>query len=184
MTDEGIISALRDGNQKSVLKELYQYYPVVRQMILKNSGNKHDAEDIYQEALIVFCRKVKENDFKLTSSLKTFLFSISRLQWMNELRKRKSTSTKITSDEKDFPELTETDSEKFSNYLQEEEKYRRAENVLMSLGEKCRKLLQLFYSQNKSFKEIADELDFSNEKVAKNQKYRCMEKARENYSQL
>ena len=182
MTDEEIIQSIQLGNQKSVLKELYQYYPVVRQLILKNSGNKQDAEDIFQEALIILWRKAKEKDFQLSSSLKTFLFSISRLQWMNELRKRKSSSTKI-SGEKDFPELNENDSEKFSGYLQEEEKFQKAENALMKLGEKCRKLLQLFYSQNKSFKEIAGLLDFANEKVAKNQKYKCMEKARENYHQ-
>jgi len=179
MTDDEIIQAIQRGNHKSALKELYQYYPVVRQMVLKNSGNKHDAEDIYQEALIIFCRKVKEQDFQLTSSIKTFLFSISRLQWMNELRKRKKEFVKD-----DVPELAESDSEKLNDYLNEEEQFKKAETALMKLGEKCRQILQLFYSQNKSFKEIADALDFSNEKVAKNQKYRCMEKARGNYSQL
>jgi DNA-directed RNA polymerase specialized sigma subunit len=68
--------------------------------------------------------------------------------------------------------------------LQEEEKFKKAETALQKLGDKCKKLLQLFYAQKKSFKEIADELDFTNEKIAKNQKYRCMEKARENYLQL
>jgi RNA polymerase sigma factor (sigma-70 family) len=183
MTDDEIIQSIRQGNHKSALKDLYHYYPVVRQMVLKNSGNKSDAEDIYQEALIILCRKVKENDFQLTSSLKTFLFSISRLQWLNELRKRKSSSVKITTDENDFPETSESDSEKFAGYLQEEEKFKKAESALQKLGDKCKKLLQLFYSQNKSFTEIANLLDFANEKVAKNQKYKCMEKARENYLQ-
>ena len=79
--------------------------------------------------------------------------------------------------------MAESDSEKLNDYLQEEEKFKKAENALMKLGEKCRQILQLFYSQNKSFKEIADMVGFSNEKVAKNQKYSCMEKARENYLQ-
>jgi len=179
MTDDEIIQAIQRGDHKSALKELYQYYPVVRQLILKNSGNKHDAEDIYQEALIIFCRKVKGKDFQLTSSLKTFLYSISRLQWLNELRKRKKEMVKD-----DVGELPESDWEKLNEYLHEEEKFRKAENAMLKLGGKCRKLLQLFYSENKSFKEIADALGFSDEKVAKNQKYRCMEKARENYQQL
>ena len=180
MTDEQIIQALQQGDQTSALKKLYQYYPAVRQMILQNSGNRHDAEDIYQETLIILCRKVKEKDFQLTAGLKTFLFSISRLQWLNELRKRK----KDTSASFDITNENESESEKLKGYLHEEEKFKKAESALMKLGDKCKKLLQLFYSQKKSFKEIANELDFSNEKIAKNQKYRCMEKARENYSQL
>jgi RNA polymerase sigma factor (sigma-70 family) len=179
MTDEEIIQALQQGNQTAALKKLYQYYPAVRQLILQNSGSRHDAEDIYQETLIILCRKVKEEDFQLTASLKTFLYSISRLQWMNELRKRKKEMRdNQVSGEK------EMDTEKLNGYLQEEEKFIKAESALKKLGEKCQKLLQLFYAQNKSFKEIANELDFSNEKIAKNQKYRCMEKARENYAQL
>lgn len=180
MTDEEIIQSLQQGNQTAALKKLYQYYPAVRQMILQNNGNRHDAEDIYQEALIILCRKLKEKDFQLTSGLKTFLYSISRLQWMNELRKRKkdiSTSLDVTGEK-------ESEIEKLNGYLREEEKFKKAETALMKLGNKCQKLLQLFYAQKKTFKEIADALDFSNEKVAKNQKYRCMEKARENYAQL
>lgn len=179
MTDEEIIQALQQGDQTSALKKLYQYYPAVRQMILQNSGNRHDAEDIYQEALIILCRKVKEKDFQLTSGLKTFLFAISRLQWMNELRKRKK---KLLKDE--MAPSTEAEVNELSGYLREEEKFKKAETALMKLGDKCKKLLQLFYAQKKTFKEIADQLDFSNEKIAKNQKYRCMEKARENYLQL
>jgi RNA polymerase sigma factor (sigma-70 family) len=178
MTDPEIVQALQEGNQKPALKQLYQYYPVVRQMILKNSGNKSDAEDIFQEALIILCRKVKEENFQLTASIKTFLFSISRLQWLNELRRRK------LSFKEELPDLPAADAENLETYIKEEEQFKKAEVALMKLGEKCRKLLQLFYSQKKSFKEIADLLDFSNEKIAKNQKYRCMEKARENYLQL
>jgi RNA polymerase sigma factor (sigma-70 family) len=178
MSDDEIIQALQNGNQSAALKQLYHHYPAVRQLILQNSGNKHDAEDIFQEALIILCRKVKEKDFQLTSGIKTFLFSISRLQWMNELRKKKKEMIS-----ENVPEEKETDSEKLNSYLLEEEKFKKAESALEKLGEKCRQLLQLFYAQKKSFKEIADALDFSNEKVAKNQKYRCMEKARENFLQ-
>ena len=89
MTDEQIIQLLKSGKQTAALKMLYSYYPAIRQMILQNNGNKHDAEDIFQESLIIFCRKIKEENFTLTASLKTFLYSISRLQWLNELRKRK-----------------------------------------------------------------------------------------------
>ena len=52
------------------------------------------------------------------------------------------------------------------------------------LGEKCRQLLILFYFKKKTFREIASALSFSDEKTAKNQKYRCIQKAKENYLTL
>jgi hypothetical protein len=44
--------------------------------------------------------------------------------------------------------------------------------------------LTLFYFQKKSFREIATALAFSDEQVAKNQKYRCIQKAKENFISL
>ena len=49
------------------------------------------------------------------------------------------------------------------------------------LGEKCRQLLILFYFKRNSFREIASLLKFGSEETAKNQKYRCIQKAKENY---
>jgi hypothetical protein len=52
------------------------------------------------------------------------------------------------------------------------------------LGEKCKQILILFYFKKESYKKIATLLDFSDDKIAKNQKYRCLQKAKENYLQL
>ena len=175
MTDEQIIQELKAGKYTSAIKALYKHYPAVRGLILKNRGNKQDAEDVYQEALIILFRKVKQPDFVLTSSLSTFLIGICRLQWMGELRKRNKTAG-------DFErELSEVESQGFSAFIEEESKFKVAEKALLEVGEKCRDLLRLFYFEKMDFKKIAAKIGLSNEKVAKNQKYRCLEKARENY---
>lgn len=174
MTDEQIIHELKAGKYTSAIKALYKHYPTVRGLILKNSGSKQDAEDVYQEALIILFRKVKQPDFTLTSSLSTFLIGICRLHWMSELRKRNKSA--------DFSlELSDADAESFSSLMEEESKFKIAEKALLEIGEKCRDLLRLFYFEKLDFKVIASKIGLSNEKVAKNQKYRCLEKARENY---
>lgn len=175
MTDEQIIQELKAGKPTKAIKALYRYYPVVRQMVLKNNGSRQDAEDIYQETLIILFRKSKEENFRLTSSLSTFLFSISRFQWLNELRKRKKEA------KEQFEEISEEEAGLFSNYLEEETQFKKAEQAVLKLGEKCRELLRLFYFEKLDFATIAGKIGFSNEKVAKNQKYRCLEKAREHY---
>lgn len=54
----------------------------------------------------------------------------------------------------------------------------------MKLGQKCKELLELFYFKKLSMKDISKKLGFASEKVAKNQKYRCIEKAKENLKNL
>ena len=45
------------------------FYPSIRRLILTNTGTEEDAKDIFQEVLIVLYRKVKEDEFILSSSL-------------------------------------------------------------------------------------------------------------------
>lgn len=178
MTDEQIILELKGGKYSGAIKALYKYYPAVRAMVLKNNGSKQDAEDVYQEALIILFRKAKSADFTLTSTLSTFVFGISRLHWMNELRRR----NKVASDSTD--ELTAEDTAQYAVFIEEESQFKTAEEALLKIGDKCRDLLRLFYFEKLDFKSIAAKIGLSNEKVAKNQKYRCLEKARENYLSL
>ena len=178
MTDEQIIQELKAGKYTSAIKALYKHYPTVRGLVLKNSGSKQDAEDIYQESLIILFRKAKETDFKLTSSLSTFLVGICRLQWMNELRKRNKSAGDFES------ELNSVETEEFSSFIEEETKFKTAEEALLKVGEKCRDLLRLFYFEKLDFKVIAAKIVLANERVAKTQKYRCLEKARELYLSL
>ncbi|MEI2748935.1 MAG: hypothetical protein V9E88_09285 [Ferruginibacter sp.] len=65
--------------------------------------------------------------------------------------------------------------------INEEAMFSSASAAFNLLGEKCRMLLILFYHKKQSYKEIATALSFSDEKTAKNQKYRCLQKAKENY---
>ncbi len=63
----------------------------------------------------------------------------------------------------------------------EEKKYQLAERAFSELGKRCQQLLQLFYQQAMSFKDIAQVMQFSSEKIAKNQKYKCLVKAKDIY---
>jgi len=147
--------------------------------VLKNSGSREDAEDIYQEALIILIRKVQSADFVLTSSLNTYLYSICRFLWSERLRKKnKNIEVEL---EKVEPALSENELELLSK---KETENTLAEKAFQQLGEKCKQLLLLFYFKKQAMKDIALKLKFSSEKVAKNQKYRCIEKAKENLQLL
>ncbi len=179
MKDVQILELLKANNYSKAAEKLYAYFPVIKKLILKNSGTKQDAEDIYQEALIILMRKSQEQNFKLTSSLNTYLYSICRFLWSDQLKKK---NKKVESDFEKTEHLLKAD--EVGLYVSEEIEFKLAEKAVSLLGEKCRQLLNLFYFQKISLKEIAAKLKFGSEHVAKNQKYRCIEKAKENLKTL
>jgi DNA-directed RNA polymerase specialized sigma24 family protein len=82
-SDEQILKGiLRHDNL--ILQYIYkQFYYKVNLFIKKNSGNEDDANDIFQEAIIVIYRKLKESDLVFeTSSFQGYLFSVCRFLWL------------------------------------------------------------------------------------------------------
>jgi len=148
---------------------LEKYFPVVKKYVLANSGTKEDAEDVFQDALIILFTKVNEGSFVLTSSLNTFLFSICRLKWFEKLRILKKDS---------IVHYDLIDSE-YEKYIEEDDKVKLMQLAFEKLGDKCKELLYRFYYAKESMVRIANEMKFSSDKLAKNQKYRCLEKTRE-----
>jgi RNA polymerase sigma factor (sigma-70 family) len=179
MHDQKIIGLIRTDNNDKALAALYKHFPMIRKMVLTKGGNAADAEDIFQEALIIFCRKVKQPGFELTAQLGTYLFSVSRFLWKDELKKRKPL-TPI-----DFETGFNLVEEKEMEYLAEQEtRAKMAEKVLNELGERCRELLLLFYKAGLKLKDIATKMGYNSESTAKNQKYKCLEAAKNKLKEL
>jgi DNA-directed RNA polymerase specialized sigma24 family protein len=123
MTDQAIITLIRADQSDKALDALYRFFPAVRKMIRGNGGNRQDAEDIFQEALIILCKRITETDFILTAQLSTYLFSVSRYLWKDESQKRRLFVA-------DTPELSEEESD-MQAAVQKERDARLAEKVLL-----------------------------------------------------
>jgi RNA polymerase sigma factor (sigma-70 family) len=173
MTDTGIIDHLKNNKYSKAINGLYSFFPSVNKFIVSNNGASQDAEDIFQDALVILYKKVNSSDFQLTSSLKTYLHAIVKNLWHEELRKRRKIP--VLQGDHDLPDEVAT---------YNDASLKIAEAAFTLLGKKCRQLLIQFYLMKKSFRQIAVSLSFSDEKVAKNQKYRCLQKAKENFLQL
>ena len=173
MSDQSILEYIRAGKDDIALNRLYRYYPVVQKMIFANGGNRNDAEDIFQEALIICIKKFRLPSFQLTAGLNTYLFSVCRMLWMDELKKRKKQT---------FVELdleTSIDRAEIEADIADEAQSRLAEQILANLKDPCRELLLLFYQGRMKLKEIARKMGYSSENTARNQKYKCLEAARD-----
>lgn len=87
MTDQQIIQAIREGNPRKALEEIYTFFPKVKMYVQQNSGDEDQAKDIFQEAIVIFYEKAQTTDFKLTSSVTTYVFGVSKNLWYSKLRK-------------------------------------------------------------------------------------------------
>lgn len=174
MSDQKILKLFKTGQRNKAFKELYSLYPRIEKLVLYKGGTKADANDVFQEALIILNRNLEKTDFNLTSTFYTYLYSVSRFVWKDmqqQLLKQ---------------ELQHIKPIEFSlfNSVLEEQKYQYAENAFRELGVRCQELLQRFYLKKMAFKDIAIEMQFKSEKIAKNQKYKCLQKAKNSYRGL
>ncbi len=169
MSDQKIMTHFKNGQRDKAFRQLYSLYPRIEKLILSKGGSKNDAQDVFQEALIIVSKNLEKSDFKLTSSFYTYIYAVSRFIW-------KDTQKQYSKHE--LHNLKQEEVSIFHNVL-EEKKYQYAEKAFLELGERCQQLLQLFYHKAMSFKVIAEMMQFKSEKIAKNQKYKCLQKAKD-----
>jgi len=171
-TDAQILKGiLRHDNL--ILQYIYkQYYYKVNYFIKKNQGNEDDASDIFQEAIIVIYRKLKENDLIFEkSSFQGYLFSVCRFLWLKQLEKRRIERERLN-DSLPFQEDLYDDN--LVELVDKNAKYGLYQKHFKTLSTDCQKLLQLFF-EKVPLKEIAKIMGYKTEKYAKTRKYKCKE---------
>jgi len=182
MDDQKIIALLRTGESGMALNRLYKHFPMIRKLIRSKGGSTKDAEDIFQEALIILIRKAKDKDFRLTAQLSTYLFSVCRFLWKDQLNRL--SNTQIPYDGEAVTGLPETEEAGLYIEVEKENRAKLAEKVLQELKDRCREILLFFYQDRISLKDIATRMGYSSENTAKNQKYKCLEAARNRLKEL
>ncbi len=178
MNDQRIIELIRQGKDHEAFKALYAHLPKVEHLVRENSGRPADAKDIFQDALIIFHRRVRVEGFVLSSTISTFLFAVCRNLWREELRRRNKTLTRWSAEEGGDATVDLT------AMLAREQEFQHAEEALKSLGTKCLEVLTRFYVKNEPLTMIAKALGFAGEGAAKTRKYKCLEEARKRYRHL
>jgi len=164
-----------------VLTYIYKKsYEPIRQLVTKNSGDDQDAQDVFQEAIVVVYEKVQNQSLKLECRFSTFLYSVARIIWLKELgrkgRKDEESLQDVQSEYLMFDENIEQDIEK-------NERLKLFREHFEMLTEDCKKVLHLFIAKV-SVAEITERMGYSSEQHTKNRRYRCkktlIEKIRQN----
>ena len=123
-------------------------------------------------------QNIKANKFTPTneSALQGYLYQIAKNKWTDFLR---SSRYKNTSQMSESFHLKDEDNT-LSEFDISEEEF-NPQNLVMEafnqLGDECKKLLEVYYFQKKSLREIAAVFHIG-EASARNKKYRCIQKLR------
>lgn len=177
-SQEKLVKAIQ-ANDEHVLKSLYKdnFYKT-EQYVLKNSGSFDEAKDIFQEAFVAVWENVQDNKFvpKNKSALNGYIYTIAKNKWLNHLNS--ALYRKTNSFENHVHTLTDKNIIEADIFKEENEnKIDDVANAFDSLGDTCKKLLSVFYYDNKSLRDISKVFNIT-EASARNKKYRCLEKLR------
>ena len=157
---------------------VYRYYhdDLIHWLYSEFKADDNDAENIFQASVVKLYENIVQGKLKeFTSSPKTYFFGIGKNVCRDYSRKKRNAV--------DFelaPYVKYGDpKDDIAQKVDFEEKLERVEKILKSMGPPCYPLLQLFYFEKKSWKDIADLLSYKNANSAKNMKYKCEGKIRE-----
>jgi DNA-directed RNA polymerase specialized sigma24 family protein len=149
--------------------QLYEdaFYPVAA-YVSKNGGTFEAAKDIFHEALII-CYEKEFRNANSVASPKAYVIGISKHLWQKQLTIGK---TLIDIEGVDLPGDNNSTVNEF-----------KLLSWIERTGKKCLDLLQAFYYQNKNAKQVATDLGYGSAHSTTVQKYKCLEKLRDDVKQ-
>ncbi|UYZ63753.1 RNA polymerase sigma factor [Hymenobacter weizhouensis] len=165
-------AALRQAlltDRSRVLTQLYQRaFPVVRRHVQRHGGTEADAQDVFQDALVVFYEQAVGEMLTLTAAASTYLVGVSRNLWRRELVRRSRLPAEPTDAHPELPAEPEP----------EPAPALAVRDYVEQLGARCRDILLAFYYFQQPLSQIAATHQFRTVRSATVQKFKCLERLR------
>ncbi|MCF8237606.1 MAG: sigma-70 family RNA polymerase sigma factor [Saprospiraceae bacterium] len=176
MEQEEIIGQIKAGGcgRQEALTSIYQEHAIrkaVFSTILKMRGNIQDAEDMYQESIIIMDRNIRHGKYVHKGTLPAYLCGIARMCWLNQLRKRKRTEPETTATD----HILKAQVPGPDHWLMDQERAQLLQGFIIKLDSRCIRILQL-WQERTNMQDISEMLDLSSEMMARKLKYQCTKK--------
>ena len=169
-SDKEILAAIQRSDDR-VLEYLYkQVLPKVKKYVIKNNGSDDDARDVFQDAVVIFYKYVKEGRFNVEHDIAGFIFSVGRNLWINTAKRR----GKVIALNDEASQINDT--ENFSDELMTREREEYILKLFSALGNSCKQILLYSIYDKFSMKEIKEKMGFTSENVAKTKNYKCKQR--------
>lgn len=163
----------KNGRSRKISKEieaLYELYkpPFILFAIRNYPLSEETAADIYQESFTAMYQNIRDGKYtERNVSLKTYLFEIGKHQIFNHLNKEQKEAG-----------VLQTLASEWNAHQYPVEEWNEAQNIVSGLLEEadadCNKVLTLYYWEHRKMKDIARDMNYKTEQVAKNKKSSCL----------
>lgn len=173
-----LLESLKQGDEQAVEEVYNTAFHYCASFILNNQGSMEDARGIFQECLIVLFRNLQKEEFELYANLKTYLYGIAKNLWLKQLKKDRKTGLQLVVDDPHSGFSLDGQPDEGERQVQKEEQLQRLEKALIEHSEDCRRLLQMFFYGKKTYREVAQEMQYSENYVRK-KKMKCIEALKE-----
>ena len=161
-----------NSNTPPEINELYTAIFNELEKMLKQKGCPPDrVKEIYHEALLIYTRRLGEGI--VVKNLRGYLMKVAYNQFLKDQERRK----KLLSME-GLPGLSELTEPGESGDEEESERKKWLEESIPRLSPICIELLNYIMDELK-YKEIAQKMNFPNERIVKDRKASCIQKLRD-----
>jgi len=168
-TTRDILNGIRKRDNQ-VLSFIYnEYFYLIRNYVTLNGGKDTDAGDIFQEAIVVIFKNLKNREFEINSSFGAYLLGLCKIIWN---KKREEYIHREQPMREDY-EWIPSNEEKLLDDYRQNLRNKLFQRHYRNLERHCKKILRMFY-KDYSFEEIALEMGYKNAEVAKRRKYLCL----------
>lgn len=163
---------LVNGNQ-DFYNEIYSdLLPKVKAYIIKNSGSKEEAEEIFQDGIFQVVVRAKTKGIQLKASLDNYLFIVCKNLWLQELRikNKKVRNSRVI-------EL-HNKNEEIASKINYQEKWDLFEEKFEMLSKNCKAILNEFFKKV-PYKEIVKKFNYNSENTAFQRVFKCKKRLAE-----
>lgn len=149
---------------------LYEkYFPRVRKFILSNKGKIEDAEDVFQDSLLILYEKLYAENFQTYTCLGNYISGIAKNLWLKKLNNRNF-----------YLEISENfyseNMEEINQAIEDERNYWvKLEDYMKKNSDHCQNLVHDIFFKYKKIEEIQAKYKYTTKHNAQNQKHKCVE---------
>jgi DNA-directed RNA polymerase specialized sigma24 family protein len=144
-------------------------FPNVARYIARMGGNLEEAQDIFQDALVIYYEKVASAQAEIIVSEKAYLLGIAKRLWLQHYKAGLKNQPLNDFDIEVVPD-EQLATNKLLHYLE-------------TAGKKCMELLKAYYYDHLPVGDVATLFGYSGTHSATVAKYKCLEKVRETVKQ-
>lgn len=167
-----IITRIKSGDEKPYFN-LYKTHreSFITWATFSYNISTEDTKDLYQETFVILWNNIREGKLThLTADIKTYIFSIGKHLILNFIKKneRSVTFEPAMLINKSYQPFDMTHNNEHNRIMVDE--------YLSKLDPKERRILEMYYIEEKDMKTIASELGYKNADVAKKRKYEVFRK--------